>query len=392
MHVIVRSDHKPLKAIFSKPIDKAPPRIQRFLLRLQKYDLLVEFTPGSQIPVADALSRAYLTQPAKPEVPEQEIRCHVHSIIKGLPVSATKLDEIKRETAKDKSLQALKRYIQEGCEALYWPGMSSEITDMISRCSTCVQLRRKHQREPLIPLPPVTEAWTRVGTDLFKMQGKDYLLVVDYHTNYPEISLLPDTTSSTVIKHTKSIFARHRIPNVVISDNGPQFASKEYQEFAEKWEFQHITSSPYHPEANGKAERTVQTIKTLLKKALKDEEDPYLALMNFRACPSPDGTPSPATMLMNRKLRTRLPRMNQEKSHLDKAILEKQQKQKQYYDAKTKPLPPLAEGSTVRIHRGKSWDSLAQVVKTADSPRSYILQDEAGKILRRNRRDLLHTN
>ena len=451
MGVIVRSDHKPLKAIFSKPINKAPPRIQRFLLRLQKYDLQVEFTPGSQIPVTDALSRAYLTQPAKPEVPEQEIRCHVHSIIKGLPVSATKLDEIKRETAKDKSLQALKCYIQEGwqddkrtipdevkpylshqeeiwetdgimlrgnriivptsmrkemkcpiheghlgierckvraCEALYWPGMSSEITDMISRCSTCVQLRRKHQREPLIPLPPVTEAWTRVGTDLFKMQGKDYLLVVDYHTNYPEISLLPDTTSSTVIKHTKSIFARHGIPNVVISDNGPQFASKEYQEFAKKWEFQHITSSPYHPEANGKAERTVQTIKTLLKKALKDEEDPYLALMNFRACPSPDGTPSPATMLMNRMLRTRLPRMNQEKSHLDKAILE----QKQYYDAKTKPLPPLAEGSTVRIHRGKSWDSLAQVVKTADSPRSYISQDEAGKILRRNRRDLLHTN
>ncbi len=146
---------------------------------------------------------------------------------------------------------------------------------------------------------------------------------------------------------------------MVISDNGPQFASKEYQEFAKKWEFQHITSSPYHPEANGKAEQTVQTITTLLKKALKDEEDPYLALMNFRACPSPDGTPSPATMLMNRKLRTRLPRMNQEKSHLDKAILEKQQKQKQYYDAKTKPLPPLAEGSTVRIHRGKSWDSLA---------------------------------
>ncbi len=94
----------------------------------------------------------------------------------------------------------------------------------------------------------------------------------------------------------------------------------------------------------------------------------------------------------NRKLQTRLPRMNQEKLHLDKAILGKQQKQKEYYDAKTKPLLPLGEGSTVRINREKSWDSLAQVVKRADSPRSYILQDEAGKILRRNRRDLLHTN
>jgi hypothetical protein len=99
-------------------------------------------------------------------------------------------------------------------EALYWPGMSSEITEMISRCSTCLEFRRKHQREPMQPLPPATEAWTRVGTDLFTMQGKDYLLVVDYYTNHPEISLLPDTTSSTVIKHAKSIFA---IPRVVIN-------------------------------------------------------------------------------------------------------------------------------------------------------------------------------
>ena len=79
--VIVRSDHKPIKAIFTKPLNKAPPRIQRFLLRLQKYDLQVNFTPRSEIPMADTLSRAYLTKDLKPEIPEQlEIRCHVHSI------------------------------------------------------------------------------------------------------------------------------------------------------------------------------------------------------------------------------------------------------------------------------------------------------------------------
>jgi transposase InsO family protein len=453
--VIVRTDHKPLRAIFSKPINKAPPRIQRFLLRLQQYDLEVQFTPGSEIPVADTLSRAYLTQEVRPEVPEQEIRCHVHFMIKSLPVSPSKLDEFKRETAKDESLQKLKQFIQEGwpddkdkipdavkpyltyqdeiseaeglmlrgcriivptsmrkemkiriheghlgierCkararEALYWPGMSSQITEMIARCSTCLEARRKHQREPMQQFPPATEPWRRVGTDLFKLQGKDYLLVVDYHTNYPEISLLPNTTSSTVIKHTKSIFARHGIPNVVISDNGPQYACKEYEEFARKWEFQHITSSPYHPEANGKAERTVQTIKSLMKKASKDEEDPYLALLNFRASPSPERTPAPAAMLMNRNVRTRLPGMKGEMSQWKGLLLERQQKQKQYYDAKTKPLDPLAEGSTVRIRRGNGWDSLAKVMKQADTPRSYIIQEKTGRKLRRNRRDLLHTD
>ncbi|PFX12349.1 Retrovirus-related Pol polyprotein from transposon 17.6 [Stylophora pistillata] len=63
--VTVRSDHKPLKAIFTKPLSKAPPRLQRLLLRIQRYDLHVQYTPGTDIPVADALSRAYLTKVIK---------------------------------------------------------------------------------------------------------------------------------------------------------------------------------------------------------------------------------------------------------------------------------------------------------------------------------------
>lgn len=57
-------------------------------------------------------------------------------------------------------------------------------------------------------------------------------LIVDYFTSYPVVSLLTETTSSAIIAHTKSIFARHGIPNTVITDNGPQFTSKEYRDFA----------------------------------------------------------------------------------------------------------------------------------------------------------------
>jgi hypothetical protein len=78
--------------------------------------------------------------------------------------------------------------------------------------------------------------------------------------------------------------------------------------------------------------------------------------------------------------------------HLKKSVLEKQQNQKQYYDVKTESLCPVAEGSTVRIQCGKSWNSMAQEMKKADTPRSYILQDETGRLLRRNRRDLLRTD
>ena len=55
--------------------------------------------------MADTLSRAYLADRTKPEAPEQEIQCHIHFAIKQLPVSNTKLEEIKRETVNDKELQ-----------------------------------------------------------------------------------------------------------------------------------------------------------------------------------------------------------------------------------------------------------------------------------------------
>lgn len=140
---------------------------------------------------------------------------------------------------------------------------------MISKCRKCLESRKTQQCEPLQTSTPTTSPWKKVGTDLITLNGKDYLLTVDYCTNYPIITLLPDTSSSTVITHIKSIFAQHGIPEIVVSDNNPQFASKQYQDFAKQCEFKHITSSPKHPEANGKAEWTVETVKLLQKRPCK---------------------------------------------------------------------------------------------------------------------------
>ena len=59
-NVSIQSDHKPLENIFQKPLNNAPARLQRMLLRLQKYDIRVKYTPGKELYVADTLSRAYL--------------------------------------------------------------------------------------------------------------------------------------------------------------------------------------------------------------------------------------------------------------------------------------------------------------------------------------------
>ena len=137
---------------------------------------------------------------------------------------------------------------------------------------------------------------------LFEWEGQEFVLVVDYFSRYCEIGVLRKSTSQEVINHLKAIFARHGIPETVISDNGPQYSSAEFAKFAEDWGFTHITSSPKYPQSNGEAERMVQTTKNLLTKS----DDPYEALLAYRATPLENGF-SPAELCMGRRLRTTLP-------------------------------------------------------------------------------------
>ena len=121
----------------------------------------------------------------------------------------------------------------------------------------------------MIPHEIPDQPWIKIGVDLFNLKNKNYLLVVDYHSKFFEVCLLADTLSSTIVTHMKSIFARQGIPKIVVSDNGPQFSSYGFATFAKQWDFKHVTSSPTYPQSNGMAERTVQTVKNLIKKHCK---------------------------------------------------------------------------------------------------------------------------
>ena len=135
------------------------------------------------------------------------------------------------------------------------------------------------------------------------MSGREQtLLIVDYFSRWIEIAKLQPATSSSVIGHTQSIFARYGIPEVIVSDNGPQYSSEVFSQFARDYSFEHVTSSPLYPQANGEAERAVKTVKALLQKA----KDPYLALLAYRSTPTVVGY-TPSELLMNRKLRTTIP-------------------------------------------------------------------------------------
>ena len=164
--------------------------------------------------------------------------------------------------------------------------------------------RKSQPREPLQPHKIYSIPWYKVGTDLFEFNKQIYLLVVDYWSKYIEIEHLSSGYSSQfVVKKLKSIFARHGIPRIMISDNGPPYNSEVFKLFCQDWQIEHITSSPYLPRSNGLAERSVQTIKKLLMKCKESGSDPYVSLLLYRTAAK--GTiPSPSELLMSRKLRT----------------------------------------------------------------------------------------
>jgi len=145
--------------------------------------------------------------------------------------------------------------------------------------------------------------WSRVGVDFFQHKDKHYFLAVNYFSRNVEICLgYKDVNSSQTILQLKRIFSRHGIPDILFTDNAPQFDSCEFANFSTDWHSQHITSSPRYPRSSGEVERAVQTIKMVFN----NSSDEDLALMNYRDTPLHHGY-SPAQLSTGHKLCTRVP-------------------------------------------------------------------------------------
>ena len=92
-----------------------------------------------------------------------------------------------------------------------------------------------------------------------------------------------------------------------MTDNGPQFISHKFKQFATNLHFTHVTTSPHHHKANGMVERANQTIRHLIEKSQEDNNNFYLALLNLRNTPRHTDTGSPAQRLFGRRTKTKLP-------------------------------------------------------------------------------------
>ena len=403
----VQSDHKPLETIFTKPLCSVPPRLQRMLLRLQKYDLSVKYVSGKLLHVADTLSCAHATNYCH-QVNDDDMELAIHQFIQHLPIADDQKESLRSATSSDRVSQHLMHILETGwpnnvvnvpqdvreywnvrneihsaenllfmgdrlivpaskrssvlqliheghmgierCKArarlcVYWPHINEDIENTVKSCTVCNKFGNSIHKEPMIPHQLPDRPWEQVSADYFTLCNQDYLLVVDFYSKYPEVIPMMSKTANATIAALKSIFARHGIPNKLIADNMP-FNSKEFLEFSKKWSFKVVTSSPKYPQSNGLAERNVQTIKKLLKKAREGENDEQLALLELRNTPITGMSYSPAQLLMNRRLRGSLPftAKSLEPSVPEGAksqLQNRQKKQKDQYDKHTKSSPTL---------------------------------------------------
>lgn len=116
-----------------------------------------------------------------------------------------------------------------------------------------------------------------------------FILVVDYYSKYIEIECFNNGYNSlNVITKLKSIFARHGIPNILMSDNDPSFNSKELKKLQWRW------NRAYY----------IKSIFTQVKKSFETNSDSYVALLHYRKTPK-GNMPSPSELLMSRSLPTR---------------------------------------------------------------------------------------
>jgi hypothetical protein len=114
--VLVQPDHKPLEAIKSNPLHNAPPRLQQMLLRLQKYDLDLKYTPGKFMYVTDTLCRAFVNKNDSEQELNEEMDIMIHTLIEELSVSDEKLSAMRSATMSDPELMSLKTVSKNG-----WP-------------------------------------------------------------------------------------------------------------------------------------------------------------------------------------------------------------------------------------------------------------------------------
>ena len=440
----IKTDHKPLEGLLreNKGISsQASSRVQRWALTLVAYEYKIQYKAGTANGNADALSRLPLPEmPVTTPIPGDTIMLMEH--LEGTPLHSS---NIRDWTRRDPVLEKVYQYtlgnwpstcpseevrpyfnrrteisVEDGCllwgsrvivpqkgrakammalhEAhpgvsrtkalarsyIWWPQLDGEIEQQVKNCEKCQQNQKAPAEAPLHPWEWPGQPWTRLHVDYAgPYKGEMFFVLVDAHSKWLEVHLMKSTTSTATIEKLREIFATHGLPRTVVSDNGPNFSSREFEVFMSQNGIKHIKVSPYHPASNGQAERAVRIFKEGMEKMEKGSLKTKLSrfLLKYRITPhSTTGVP-PAQLLMNRQLHTQLDLV---RPKISDRVMAKQtlQKSAHNYHARDREIQVDDPVYAKDFRHPKTWISGTVVEKTGPVSAQVLLNN--GKVIRRH--------
>ena len=366
----LRTDHRPLVTLFGENHgipQLASSRIKRWSLILSAYSYDLEYISTKDNGCADFLSRAPLSGVIDEESVASQLVLHVDSeVLHAVPLSAQVVaSETRKDVLLSKVLQITRDGWPEHCESIqlkpyfikwhelsvdqgcvlwgnrvivpttlramllldlhdshigmvrmkaiarqhfWWPGLNEEIESAVRQCKEC----QENANLPL-SIPGAwnwpSGPWKRLHIDYAgPFMGHMLLVVVDSYTKWLEVFPMKCATSEATISRLRGLFATHGLPEHVVSDNGTNFVSSEFETFLRCNGIKHTTTAPGHPATNGLAERYVGFVKKQLKKMSNSStlvDNLSRILLTYRTTPHPATGNTPSNLLMKRTLRTR---------------------------------------------------------------------------------------
>ena len=356
----IESDHKPLESISRKNLADTPAQLQHMMLHLQGYDFTIHYCPSKEMVIPDTLSQfspwpgpdlpldiaihhAHIMPDCKEAfqqafVNDQEMHALADLIITGWSEDIKEVPQplhpylqhqesltiedglvmwgealIIPPAERERILHQLHQFHQGITKSqlltwgsFFWPSINKATEEVVCQCETCTQFQSQNAAAPLTPTPTPSHPWQMCATDIFTLEGVDHLVVGDFYSKMIFIWCLPpgQSNANKVISLLKEMFSEHGIPEVLCSDNGPQYASAQFAKFCIAWGISHETSSPHYPQSNGFAEACVKSAKHAPQQAKYSGANPHLALLALWAMPIDSKLPSPAELLYQCWLRT----------------------------------------------------------------------------------------
>jgi transposase InsO family protein len=254
----------------------------------------------------------------------------------------------------------------------WWPCIDDDIEHHVAACSACQKGRAAEPEVPLFSWSVPSEPWSRIHLDFAgPFEGFMWLIAVDAYTKWLDVIKMKSTTATATCNKLRELFARYGVPRVLVSDNGPQWISEEFQQFCASNLIQSVLSSPYHPKTNGLAERAVRTFKERMMAAKASIADPSTRLqkflMSYRNTPHKSTGRPPAELMFGRRLRTRLDLLKPDvRARLDAANF----RQQRDHDQRTTPRS-FAEGDPVWVVQTSGSGHKQGIILRRTGPLSY---------------------